>query len=201
MTASVTRAQLLSRGAKSGATLLVAGSALGPLVAEAAADPLPATDLDNARVLVAVELLASDFYSRALKTVKTSAGIAKYLKRASFNEREHYRSLSRVLTEAGVTPAVPGDFDFTYPKGTFESEKSIVRFARMLEPTMLGAYLTVLGATETGALRATIAPIAACEAQHSAYFTAVSGGKVFGLSFPPAVSIDQVAKRLNLDLG
>jgi len=201
MRASITRAQVLSRSAKGGAALLVGGSALGALVAEAAAEPLPTADLDTARLLVGIELLASDFYSRAIKAAKTDRRVTSFVKRASANERDHYRALSVILTRAGVTPAGPDDFDFTYADGTFASKRAIVKFAEMLEATTLGAYLTALGTTENSALRAPMALIAACEAQHSAYFTTAAGGKPFGRSFPRALPIDQVAKMLNLDVG
>ncbi|HUY70707.1 MAG TPA: hypothetical protein VMV08_00560 [Gaiellaceae bacterium] len=45
MTVSITRADLLSRGAKGGAALLVAGGTLGVLAGSAAADPLTVGDL------------------------------------------------------------------------------------------------------------------------------------------------------------
>jgi len=197
----MTRAQVLSRSAKGGAALLVGGSALGPLVARAAAAPLPSADLDNARLLVGVELLASDFYSRAIKAAKTNTRVTAFLKRASANERDHYRALAVILAGAGVTPAGSDDFDFTYPGRTFKRRRAIIEFAGMLEATTLGAYLTALGTTETRALRALMASIGACEAQHSAYFTTLAGGKPFGRSFPRALSIDQVAKKLNLEVG
>ena len=66
MSASITRGQLLSRSAKGGATLLVAGSALGKFAGVAAAAPLPTDDLAYVRLLVGVELLESDFYTQAV---------------------------------------------------------------------------------------------------------------------------------------
>ena len=71
----------------------------------------------------------------------SSAVVTKYLKRAYFNEQEHYGSVAGILTGASVTPAVAGDFTFSYPAGTFDSESSTVAFAAQLESTILGAYL------------------------------------------------------------
>jgi len=194
---SITRAQLLSRSARGGAALLVAGSALSQFVEAAAADPLPGSDLAYARLLVGAELLASDFYSQAIAAANTKPTVMKYLKRAYANEQEHYQSVAGIISGAGQTPAVSGDIDFSYPKGTFGSEKSILEFAQTLEGTMLGTYVGAIGGMQTNALKTGLAQIAACEAQHSAYFNTVLGGRTFSLAFPPALTIDQASNALD----
>ena len=130
MSASITRGQLLSRGAKGGAALLVAGSALGKFAGAAAADPVPAADLAYARLLVGVELLGIDFYGQAIAAANTAKTMKAYLRRAAANEQEHYQSVAAIISGAGATPAVAGDIDFSYPAGTFASQKSIAKFAR-----------------------------------------------------------------------
>jgi hypothetical protein len=197
VTASITRAQLLSRSAKGGTALLVAGSVLGRLTDTAAADPLPGTDLAYARLLVGAELLASDFYTQAIAAASTKPALTKYLKRAYANEQEHYQSVAGIISGAGQTPAVAGDIDFSYPKGTFAGEKSIVAFAKQLEMTMLGAYLGAIGGIQTDAFKRGLAQIAACEAQHSAYFTTALGGRTFSAAFPPALTIVQASNALD----
>jgi rubrerythrin len=194
---SITRAQLLSRSARGGAALLVAGSALSQFVEAAAADPLPGSDLAYARLLVGAELLASDFYNEAIAAANTKPTVMKYLKRAYANEQEHYQSVAGIISGAGQTPAVSGDIDFSYPKGTFGSEKSILEFAQTLEGTMLGTYVGAIGGMQTNALKTGLAQIAACEAQHSAYFNTVLGGRTFSLAFPPAFTIDQASNALD----
>jgi Ferritin-like domain len=197
VSASITRGQLLSRSAKGGATLLVAGSALGQFVASAAAAPLPTGDLVYARLLVGVELLASDFYSQATAAANSSSTVAWYLKRAYLNEQDHYQSVAGILSGAGTTPAVSGDIDFSYPAGTFDSQGSIAKLALQLENMSLGAYLGAIAGMQTAALMAGLARIAACEAQHSSYFTTLLGGKSYKNSFPPALTIDQVSDTLD----
>jgi Ferritin-like domain len=197
VSASITRGQLLSRGAKGGTALLVAGAGLGRFVDTAAADPLPTADLAYARLLVAVELLASDFYTQAIAAANTGKAVTGYLNRAYANEQEHYQSVAGIISGAGQTPAVSGDIDFSYPAGTFDSQKSIVAFARQLEGTMLGTYLGAIGGIQTDSLKAGLARIAACEAQHSAYFATALGGKAFSLSFPPALTIDQASDAID----
>lgn len=177
--------------------LLVAGTALGQFVDTAAADPLPTTDLAYARLLVGAELLASDFYTQAIAAANTNRTVANYLKRAYNNEQEHYQSVAGIISGAGLTPAVSGDIDFSYPDGTFASQKSIVTFAQDLEGTILGTYLGAIAGIQTDALKAGLARIAACEAQHAAYFTTAKGGKAFSLSFPTALTIDQASNALD----
>ena len=196
--ASISRGQLLSRGAKGGAALLVGGSALGQLVGTAAAaDPVPAADLAYARLLVGVELLGVAFYTQAIAAADTSRTLGGYLRRARANEQEHYQSVAAIISGAGQTPALAGDIDFSFPSGTFASQKSIVKLARQLEGIMLAAYLGAIAGMQTDSLKAGLAQIAACEAQHSAYFTTAAGGKTFSLSFPPALKIDQASNALD----
>lgn len=196
MSAPITRGQLLSRSAKGGAALLVAGSALGAFVDTAAA-ALPVGDLAWARLLVGAELLASDFYSSATAAGNANKTVTSNLKRAYANEQEHYQSVAEIITGAGATPAVSGDIDFNYPDGTFASQHSIVKFAGQLETIILGSYLGAIDGIQTDSLKAGLARIAANEAQHVSYFTAAGGGKAFTLSFPPALTIDQASNALD----
>jgi Ferritin-like domain len=196
VSAPITRGQLLSRSAKGGAALLVAGSALGTFV-ETAAAALPVGDLAYARLLVGAELLASDFYSLASAAANSNKTVSGYLKRAYANEQEHYTSVAQIVSGSGGTPAVSGDFDFSYPDGTFASQHSIVKFAAQLETLILGTYLGAIDGIQTDGLKAGLARIAANEAQHCSYFTAAGGGKAFSLSFPVALTIDQASNALD----
>ena len=197
MSVSFTRGQLFSQGAKGGAVLLVGGSALGQFVGSAAAAPMPATDLAYARLLVGAELLAADFYSQAVAASNSGRIIDGYLRRALANEQEHYESVSGIISGAGMTPAVAGDIDFSYPTGTFASQGSIVKFARQLEELMLGAYLGAIAGIQTDSVKAGLAQIAASEAQHLSYFNATGGAKAFRNSFPSPLTIDQASNALD----
>jgi hypothetical protein len=196
VTASISRGEFLGQSARGGAALLVAGVAVGGF-AETAAAALPISDLAYARLLVAAELLAADFYSQAIAAANTSSSVSRFLKLAYFNEQQHYQSVAGIISGAGLTPAVSGDITFSYPTGTFASQSSIVAFASQLETTILGAYLGAVGQVQTSALLTGLAEIAACEAQHQSYFDVVAGGRPFGLSFPPALTITQASNALD----
>ncbi len=196
MTVSITRADLLRRGGRGGAALVIAGGVLGTLAETASADPLPVTDLAYTRLLVAAELLASDFYSQAIAASNTTGAFQKYLNKAYLNEQEHYQSVAGILSGAGTTPAVSGDIDFSYPAGTFDSASSIAKAAVTLEAIVLGTYLGAIGQIQTNSFKTGLAQIAACEAQHASYFTTSTGGKAFSLSFPPALTIQQASDAM-----
>ena len=101
--------------------------------------------------------------------------------------------MAGILTGSGNTPAQPGDFDFTYPSGTFQSQASVAAFGAQLEVAILGAYLGAIAGLQTDSFKAGLASIAACEAQHASYLATLSGGKAFNLSFPPALTIEQAS--------
>ena len=185
MSASITRGQLLSRSAKGGAALLVAGSALGRFVETAAAAPLPTGDLAYARLLVGVELLASDFYSQAIAAANTSRD-------------DRVVPEARLRQRAGALPVGRRDPQRRGPDARRRRRHRLqlsgrdVRRARGRSSSSpgssralsLGAYLGAIAGMQTDALKAGLARIAACEAQHSAYFTTLLGGKTFSALVP-----------------
>jgi len=192
-----TRAELFSRGAKGGAALLVAGSAVGILAPIAAADPLSDNDLALVRLLVATELLGIDFYTRAVDAKKLSPQGQKYLKAALANEKEHYQSVAAILSGALLVPLTASDVDFAYPKDAFESASSITKLAAQLESAFLGAYLTAAGSLQASGLVAGIASIGANQAQHLSVFQGMLLGRPINVSFPKAMSIQDVSKVLD----
>ena len=177
MSAPITRGQLLSRSAKGGAALLVAGSALGTFVDTAAAAPLP---VGRSRLRAAARrrgaarvrlLLAGD---RRLEHEPRGHGVpeARLRQRAGalpVGRRDPQRRRRR-------RPPSSGDIDFSYPAGTFASQGSIVKFAAAARDARSSARTSARSAaSRPTALKAGLAQIAACEAQHAAYFTTARG--------------------------
>ena len=176
---------------------MLAGSVAGPLLGSAAAAPPPDADLAYLRLLIGAELLAADFYTQAVAAKRFQGAPLTYLKRALFNEVEHYQALSGILSGAGQTPATPDDFDFSYPKGSFAAKASIAKLGVTLETVVLGAYLGAVDGLQTHSLEQPVARIAASEAQHLSLFTGMSGGDPIGISFPDALSIDEASNALD----
>src|SRR5579885_2121734 len=147
----------LSRGAFLGTA---AAAALAP---SALADAGPSdSDLANARLLVAVELLLLDFYGRLPKTGAHT--------RAAFNEQEHLAALSRILLDAGQTPATAADIDFSYPSRSFATAAHAAELGWTLEHLALGAYLGAIDSTQSQIYRLVFARIAVNEAEHLTAF-------------------------------
>jgi hypothetical protein len=193
----ISREELLRRGVLGGVGLAVGGTAVAILAGSASAAPLATNDLAYARLLVGAELLASNFYSQAIAASNSSSSTMEYLKRAYFNEQEHYQSVAGILSGSGNTPAVAGDVTFNYPAGTFDSEASIVKAAAQLEVAVLGTYVGAIGGMQTDAFNMGFAQIAACEAQHLSYFTSKTGGKAYNLSFPAPLTMQQASDAMD----
>lgn len=193
---SLTRSQLFSRSAKTGAALFVAGSALGRFAETAHAEPLSDGDLAYARLLVGLELLSIDFYARALEAKKFKAHGQKRLREALAHEQAHYQSVGQILIGAGFTPAGDGDIDFSYPEGTFEKTGSIARLGFQIETTSVGAYLGAVSGLQSHQLVQQMARIAASEAQHLSSFGS-SLGRPFGFAFPAPLPIEQISIALD----
>jgi ferritin-like protein len=172
----------------------VGGSAVGAL-APAARAAVPDGDLAYARLLVALELLSLDFYSRALRSGHVSSGLE--LRRARAAEKQHYEDAGAVLTAAGQIPATAQDIDFSYPSKSFDSWPSIARLGVRLESLSLGAYLGAVRALETPEFRNHSARAAASEAQHLSVFSAAVGGRRIGPPLPRTLPIDRVSDALD----
>jgi Ferritin-like domain len=192
----LTRGALISRGANAAGALAVCSSALGGLVPSAGADTLPDNDLAYLRLVIASELLAIDFYSRAIAARKYRGAVAT-LRKAQANERAHYVALAKALIAAGQSPASAADIDFAYPRGSFASRNSIARLGVRLEQMFVGVALGASAGLQTEALRLQVAQIAASESRHLATFAVLTGRSPIGPAFPAALSLDRATNALS----
>ena len=193
MGTGISRGTLLARG---GAVLL-AGSSLGTLAGAAQAATPPDGDLAYARLFVASELLALDFYGKAIGSRHFAGGELRSLWLARADERCHYRSAAEILTAAGEVPATANDIDFTYPRGSFNSRRAIAGLGVRLESLLVSAYLGAVGGYQTEALKELAARAAASEAQHLSVFAGEVGGRRVGTAFPRPLPIDKVSDALD----
>ncbi|HEY2208944.1 MAG TPA: ferritin-like domain-containing protein [Gaiellaceae bacterium] len=190
-----TRADLLRRGAVG--ALLVSASGLTAFAGAASAATIPDADLAYLRLLIAGELLALDFQDRALASGKLRHDARPVFRKMRADEKAHYTKLANVLTAAGGTPATAGDIDFSYPKGSFHGEGSILRLAEQIERLLVGAYLGAVENVETPELRQPIGQIAANEAQHAGAVAELAGGGVIGRAFAPALQMAAASDALD----
>jgi rubrerythrin len=161
------------------------------------ADTPPDGDLAYLRLLIAAELLAVDFQTKALGSGKLRHAAHTLIRQVRSDERAHYTSLAALLTAAGGTPATSDDIDFTYPKGSFRSQAAVLKLAGRLERLMVGAYVGAVETVETSALRLPIGQIAANEAQHASALAGLRGESVVGKAFAPAMQMGAVSDALD----
>jgi hypothetical protein len=187
----------LSRGGVLRLALAGAGLATlgGPAAALAAG--VPDVDLSYLRVLVATELLKTDFASTALASGRLGARSTGLVRRVRGDDCAHYAGLAALLGGAGQAPATADDIDFSYPKGTFGSERSILGLAWRLGTLTLGAYLGAVENVLTATLRLPIGQIAANEAQQLSALAAVVGRPAIGGAFAGSLAIDAVSSALD----
>jgi Ferritin-like domain len=178
--------------------LLVSASGWSALAGMASAGISSDADLAYLRLLIAAELLAFDFQTDALASGKLRHhGASGVVRRMRADENAHYTQLANLMVAAGQTPATAGDINFSYPKGSFRSQASILRLAWRLEHLMVGAYVGAIENVETPELRLPIGQIAANEAQHAGAVAAIGGGSVIGKSFAPSLSMAAVSDALD----
>jgi Ferritin-like domain len=183
------RAALLRRG--------VAGGALLAFPRAAAAADVPDADLSYLRLLVGAELLKADFQRRALSSDDLSAPAARLFARAAADDRAHYAGLAALLSGAGQTAATADDIDFSYPRGSFASQRSIVTLASKLARLTLGGYLGAVENVQTPQFRLPLGQIAANEAQQVGALAHLLGRPPVGAAFAEALQIDAVSSALD----
>lgn len=191
------RSELVRRGLLGGGVALAAGAGLVVFATPAARAALPDEDLSYLRLLIGAELLEADFTSQAVGSGKLGRASSAVFRQMAADEKAHYNSLAQLLSGGGQTPATSADIDFGYPKGSFDTEHSVVALARSIEAVALGAYLGATENVQTPELRLPIAQIAANEAQHVGAVAERAGKPVIGRAFAPSLQIDAVSSFLD----
>ena len=176
------RATFLRRGATGGLVLAVGGAALaaaacgddGDSAASTmgtATSPAPMGDAAIASLAATAELLAIDFYGRAIASGRFTGDVLAYMTAAKANEQDHYDALAKVLGADA-----PAGLTFMYPDGTFDSAMSIATTGTALEAAFVGAYMGAIPALSDNGLKKVAAQIGANEAQHLTTLKSVGAG-------------------------
>lgn len=140
-------------------------------------------DIAWARVLIAEELLAQDFYDeyKARLPRKAAAGIRK----ADADSDVHYRALAKLLRAAGARPATAADIEFVYPSG------SALQLGLRIERLLTGTYLGATAHVHSPAVRRLYARAAANHAQHVSFLLGLTGKPPIGPARPRALTLKQ----------
>lgn len=175
------RATFLRRGATGGLVLVVGGTALaaaacgdddsGAASTTASTAAAPTGDAAIASLAATAELLAIDFYGRAIDSGMFTGDVLAYMTAARANEQDHYDALAKVLGADA-----PAGLTFMYPDGTFDTMASIATTGTALETAFVGAYMGAIPALSDNGLKKVAAQIGANEAQHLTTFKSVGAG-------------------------
>ena len=175
----------------------MSGSVFAALAGRADAATAPDKDLAYLRLLVAAELLEADFQAKALASGKLSRHSRAVTRKMAADDKSHYARLAQLVTAAGQPPATAGDIDFSYPKGSLASQRSVLKLGTEIETLVLGAYLGAIENVETAELRLPVGQIAANEAQHAGALAGLRGRTVIGRAFAPSLQIDAASAALD----
>ena len=166
-----TRAEFITRGAKGGVALVAGGSVLA--LAQGSAFGAATSDAQIAKLAATAELLAIDFYKKAIASKKIKGDELGYLAAAMSNERAHYAALKGVLKSA-----TPARLKFKYPAGSFSSRKRIGKLGMALETAFVGAYMGAVPALKSNELKAVAAEIGACESRHLSVISNIAANRI-----------------------
>ena len=178
---SATRAQFLRQAGGGGLALIAGGSLLG-LAQGTAFAATSSGDVAIAKLAATAELLAIDFYTKALASKQLKGSEASYLGAALGNEQAHYAALKSVLGSAA-----PSGLKFKYPSGAFASRHSIGTLGEALETAFVGAYMGAVTSLKSDALKSVAAEIGACESRHLSVMSNIAANMIV-----PAPNLPQV---------
>jgi hypothetical protein len=183
MTMTTSRGEFLSLGAKGGLALVAGGAVLG--VAAGPALGAAKGDVAIAKLAATAELLAIDFYGKAIGTGFFTGDVLAYMTAARQNEQDHYDALAKVLGSAA-----PKNLRFRYPSSALASAKGIAITGSALETAFVGAYIGAVGALQDDGLKAVAGRIGANEAQHLTTLKRLAAGNTLvpNPSFPEGIT-------------
>ena len=180
-----------------------AGLAVSGLAAPRGLAAATATDdeLAFASFGQAAELLLADFYTRAAAEKTVTGAAARDLAHGALSATEHAAALAKLLTDAGQTASVAEDFEFAWPDGTFATRLVTGRTGLAIACPLLGVYVGAAIGVSIASYRTLFTTMAANVAQQVAALSRLSGGRMVGISFPPAVDIETASNAIEAYLG
>jgi hypothetical protein len=180
-----------------------AGLAVSGLAAPRGFGAATATDdeLAFASFGQAAELLLADFYAKTASAKIVAGAAAHDLAHGALSATEHAAALAGLLTDAGQTAALAEDFEFAWPEGTFATPRAAGRTGLEIARPLLGVYVGAALGVSIASYRTLFTTMAANVAQQVAALSRLSGGRMVGISFPPAVDVETASDAIEAYLG
>ena len=124
------------------------------------------SDADVLNYALTLEYLESEFYKQANASGKLTGAAADALKLIGSDEDAHVVAITQTIQKIGATPVAKPTI--TFPAGTFDSQDSILKLAKVFEETGVGAYLGAAGSIQNKDILQAAAGIFGVEARHAA---------------------------------
>jgi hypothetical protein len=182
MTITISRAQFVRGGLKSGIALVAGGTVLAATAGTASA--APTGDSAIAALAATAELLAVDFYGRSIRSGEFGGRRERYLRAAQEQEQAHYEALANLIGSDA-----PKGLSFRYPVGTFGSREAATKVGIALETAFIGAYMGAVRALQSVDLKVIAAGIGANEQGHLVVFNDILNGLPTGPTFPHTLEL------------
>ena len=175
-------------------TVAVGNTWLAP--ASAATDD----ELAYANFGASAELLAQDFYARAIEARTFSGGQLQTLRRGRRAAAQHAKALGDLLVGAGQVAPSREDFEFAFAAKAFASAGAIVTTGVAMLGPLRGAYQTASAVVVEPSYRVLYASLAASLGEQIGACAALSG-RVAAEPFPAAVDLEAASAALEGYLG
>jgi hypothetical protein len=192
----LTRSGFFARTARGGALLALGGGVLAATASPASAG-IGQADVPVVTLALAAELVGAEFCTQALAAKLFSGEDERALRRALFNENQHYGAVAQILTDAGQTPGRASDFDFTFPPNAFATRLSSARLGVELETVFMGIYLGGVASLQDATTRNAFARIASSQAQQLSFLAGIAQQKPVGMAFPVPLTVEDGSTALD----
>lgn len=187
----VSRRALLTRagiGTGAGVAALLGTGAVTALAAPSEGD------LANARLLCSSKRLSINWYTRWLNTSKAvDPKVRELVLDIRQHEQAHYALLSPLL---GTSAPIDDDFEFTFPAGALRSSATAATFSLDLENLLAGIGIAAAATTGDTDTAASLAAVAASDAQHAGALSAFGGGSAVPVDVPRAIYVEDASAQL-----
>jgi hypothetical protein len=158
-------------------------------------------ELAYANFAIAAEYLMADYYARLLKAELVHGSAKGGAVAARRNEGQHAQAFAKLLTDAGQGAPAPEDFQFAWPRKTFETLGAAAASGMQIESAVVGAYVTAATTISVESYRSVFARALGDEARHLAVLSGVASGKPVGNAFPDALGLEDATTMLEPYLG
>jgi len=191
-----TRAQFLRRAGGSGLALVAGGSVLG-LAQGSALAATASGDVAIAKLAATAELLAIDFYTKAIASKQLKGDELSYLGGALGNEHAHYAALKGVLGSA-----TPKGLSFSTRPGRSARARASARSARRSRRRSSARTWEPFPRSGAMPLKGVAAEIGACESRHLSVLTNIAANAIVPApDLPEVLTAAQATKALTPFIG